>query len=164
MDVLNVHDALSEREIEILGLLNEGLTNREIADKTGLTLYTVKWYLKQIYSKLYVSNRTQAAAKARELGLFDEDAEAPAKPEPIITLPETLTPFYGRRDELDRIETMLLDDSTRLITLHAAGGMGKTRFALEAAHQFQPKFEDGAFFVPLGSVRNDPLFTITELF
>ncbi len=164
MDALIVQDALSEREIEIVELLNEGLTNREIANKTGLTLYTVKWYLKQIYSKLHVNNRTQAATKARELGLFDNKPESVAtKPAPIIALPETLTPFYGRQDELSRIGTMLSDDSSRLITLHAAGGMGKTRLALEAAHQFKSQFEDGAFFVSLGSVRSEPLITIMEL-
>jgi len=163
MDAI-VYEALSERELEIVGHLNDGLTNREIADRTGLTLYTVKWYLKQMYSKLYVSNRTQAASKARELGLLDEEVEAPTHPEIKTSLPEMLTPFYGRTTELERLETWLTDDVTRLITLHAAGGMGKTRLALEAAHRFQSEFADGVFFVALGAERNNPLFTITELF
>jgi len=161
MDVME-QDALSEREIEIVGHLNEGLTNREIAGKTGLTLYTVKWYLKQIYSKLYVSNRTQAAAKARELGLLNQ--EQPAQVEVTTNLPETLTPFYGRIEELERLEDLLTDEPTRLLTLHGAGGMGKTRLALEVAHRIESTFEDGVFFVSLGSVRNDPLFTLTEVF
>ena len=57
-------DELTEREIELTSLLADGLTNQQIAERTGLTLYTVKWYLKQIYSKLQVGNRTQAAKKA----------------------------------------------------------------------------------------------------
>lgn len=61
---------LTEREIEVLGLVGEGLTNRAIADALILSVGTVKWYLSQIYSKIGVSNRTQALARARELGLL----------------------------------------------------------------------------------------------
>jgi predicted ATPase/DNA-binding CsgD family transcriptional regulator len=63
-------DPLTERELEILRLMAEGYTNREIADRLVLALSTVKWYIKQIYSKLAVDNRTRAAARARELKLL----------------------------------------------------------------------------------------------
>jgi DNA-binding NarL/FixJ family response regulator len=62
---------LTEREIEVLRLLPEGKTNREIAAELHLSLSTVKKRLERIISKLGVSDRTQAAVKAIELGLAD---------------------------------------------------------------------------------------------
>jgi DNA-binding NarL/FixJ family response regulator len=63
--------SLTEREIEVLRLLPEGKTNREIAAELHLSLSTVKKRLERIISKLGVSDRTQAAVKAMELGLAD---------------------------------------------------------------------------------------------
>jgi LuxR family maltose regulon positive regulatory protein len=48
----------------------EGWTNRQIAEELVIAAGTVKWYTSEIYSKLYVSNRTQAVARARELNLI----------------------------------------------------------------------------------------------
>ncbi|RME69338.1 MAG: DNA-binding response regulator, partial [Chloroflexi bacterium] len=62
-------DPLSERELEILSLISAGLSNKELAGRLSLTVGTVKWHLNNIYSKLAVRSRTQAVAKARELGL-----------------------------------------------------------------------------------------------
>jgi DNA-binding NarL/FixJ family response regulator len=61
---------LTAREIEILGLVSRGLTNREIADSLCLTSETVGWYTKNIYKKLAVSTRTEAVFAARERGLL----------------------------------------------------------------------------------------------
>jgi len=61
---------LTEQEIEVLGLLGEGMTNRAIADELILSVGTVKWYLSQIYSKIGVGSRTEALARAREMGLL----------------------------------------------------------------------------------------------
>jgi len=63
-------EPLSERELEILELVAEGLTNREIASRLYLALNTVKAHTKNIYGKLGVHNRMQAAASARTLGLL----------------------------------------------------------------------------------------------
>ena len=60
-------DRITDREMEILKLLADGLTNREIAECLVLTVGTVKWYNRQIYGKLEVKNRTQAVARARKL-------------------------------------------------------------------------------------------------
>jgi DNA-binding NarL/FixJ family response regulator len=54
---------LSRREQEVLELLSQGCANKEIADKLSLSIETVTWHLKHIYSKLHVRSRTQAALK-----------------------------------------------------------------------------------------------------
>jgi LuxR family maltose regulon positive regulatory protein len=63
-------EPLSSRELEVLSLISEGSTNQEIAQKLHLSLYTVKSHARNIYSKLGVTNRTEAAAKARLLGII----------------------------------------------------------------------------------------------
>ena len=62
--------SLTEREVTILERLSIGLSYQQIADELFLSLNTVKWYNRQIYSKLGVSSRTQAVARARELKLL----------------------------------------------------------------------------------------------
>jgi len=63
-------EPLSDREQEILMLLSEGLTNREIARKLYLAEGTVKNYISSILVKIDARDRTQAALRARELGLL----------------------------------------------------------------------------------------------
>ncbi len=58
-------EPLSPREIDILRLLDRGLSNKEIARALGLTINTVKWYLKNIYTKLGVARRGESVAAAR---------------------------------------------------------------------------------------------------
>jgi DNA-binding NarL/FixJ family response regulator len=54
---------LSEREEAVLGYLAKGFLYKEIADKLGISLNTVRTYLKRIYHKLHVQSRTEAVAK-----------------------------------------------------------------------------------------------------
>ena len=63
-------EPLSERELEVLTLIAEGLSNREIAGRLLISLSTVKGHTANIYGKLGVHSRTQAAARARNLGLL----------------------------------------------------------------------------------------------
>ncbi len=63
-------EPLSERELEILRLMAVGMSNQDIAQKVVVTVGTVKWHLNNIYGKLDVCSRTQAIARARELGLL----------------------------------------------------------------------------------------------
>ena len=63
-------EPLSDREVEVLSLVAEGLTNQEIADRLFLSVATIKWHTSNIYGKLAVSNRTESVAKARALGLL----------------------------------------------------------------------------------------------
>jgi len=61
---------LTEREREILALLARGASNREISETLYIASGTVKNHLSNILGKLGVRDRTQAALKARELGLL----------------------------------------------------------------------------------------------
>ncbi len=63
-------EPLSERELEVLQLIADGLTNPEIASQLYIALNTVKAHTRNIYGKLGVNNRTQAAARARALGIL----------------------------------------------------------------------------------------------
>ena len=63
-------EPLSERELEILQLIAEGMSNPEIGARLYLSLNTVKAHTRNIYGKLGVNSRTQAIAKARALGLL----------------------------------------------------------------------------------------------
>ena len=63
-------DPLTPRELEVLQLIAQGLTNRQISERLFLALSTVKGYNRVIFDKLHVNNRTEAAARARELGLL----------------------------------------------------------------------------------------------
>jgi len=58
---------LSKRETEILGQINLGKSNQEIADELFISLSTVKSHVSNLYSKLDVKNRVQAIQKARSL-------------------------------------------------------------------------------------------------
>ncbi|MBU0494358.1 MAG: LuxR C-terminal-related transcriptional regulator [Chloroflexi bacterium] len=63
-------EPLSERELEVLGLIAQGLSNREIAGRLVISLSTVKGHTANIYGKLGVNSRTQAVAQARALGIL----------------------------------------------------------------------------------------------
>ena len=67
----NLRFSLSDREIAVLRLARQGMTNEQIADELELGSGTVRNYLSSIYEKLKVSNRTGAIAKAIEHGLLE---------------------------------------------------------------------------------------------
>lgn len=63
-------EPLSARELEVLHLVADGLSNREIASRLFITINTVKKHTRLMFDKMDVANRTQAVARARELGLL----------------------------------------------------------------------------------------------
>ena len=63
-------EPLSERELEVLRLVARGLSNREISERLFLAVNTVKGHNQKIFDKLQVQSRTEAVARARELGLL----------------------------------------------------------------------------------------------
>jgi LuxR family maltose regulon positive regulatory protein len=64
------HGLLSERELDVLRLISMGLSNREIGEKLFIALSTVKGHIQIIFDKLQVKRRTEAVARARELGFL----------------------------------------------------------------------------------------------
>jgi predicted ATPase/DNA-binding CsgD family transcriptional regulator len=156
------HDQLTKRELEILTHLANRLTDQEIADNLFLELTTVKWYNRQIYSKLRVKNRREAAVRAESLGLLKGDElESPIS---IKNLPVQTTPFIGRADELSDLERLLKEKHIRLVTLLAPGGMGKTRLATKLVEKLSTDFNDGVFFIPLNELISEEhlISTIAE--
>lgn len=62
--------ALSERELEVLGLLGDGLAKKEIANQLEISTHTVDNYMRRIYEKFLVPNAAAAISKAYKIGLF----------------------------------------------------------------------------------------------
>lgn len=87
-------------------------------------------------------------------------APLPAKPETAVAalslnnLPVLPTPFVGRRRMLDELGHLLHQPEHRLLTLVGPGGMGKTRLAIQLAHEQHPAFADGVCFVPLAPLES----------
>jgi predicted ATPase/DNA-binding CsgD family transcriptional regulator len=159
---LSHNETLNRREVEILRLIKEGLSNKDIAQQLFLTVETVKWYNQQIYSKLGVNSRTQAVEKAIEAGLiqsagdlpFVEPARLPSN-RPKHNLPASLSTFIGRSKERADLRGLMHAPNARLITIRGPGGMGKTRLALLAAEDAYTAFEHGAWWVDLAPI-TDP--------
>ena len=63
-------EALTARELEVLGMLAAGRSNQVIASELVVTLDTVKKHVSHVMDKLGAANRTEAVARARELGLI----------------------------------------------------------------------------------------------
>lgn len=96
----------------------------------------------------------------------EDDARSPGGSEPttaapLFSLPLPPTAILGRERELADLRRRR-GDGARLITLTGPGGAGKTRLALEAAHELAPGFADGAVFVDLAPV-TDPALVISAL-
>jgi predicted ATPase/DNA-binding CsgD family transcriptional regulator len=152
-------DQLTERECEILECLSKGLSDQQIAAYLVLSSNTVKWYNRQIYSKLGVSNRTEAATHANSLRMPSSGAQRRDSPSaqrpPPNNLPIQTTTFIGRSRELADV-TQLLRVS-RLLTLTGTGGTGKTRLALRTAAEGGSEFTDGVYFVDLAPLSDHSL-------
>jgi predicted ATPase/DNA-binding CsgD family transcriptional regulator len=156
------HDDLTKREVEILLLLAEGLSDREIAERLVMTINTVKWYNRQIYRILGVGSRTQAIARARELHVIrDAHGATPFSTAgyrtPQHILPVETTHFIGRARELDAIKRLL--DTAHLLTLVGPPGTGKTRLALQVAREVADTYREGVSLVSLAPISDPALVT-----
>jgi pimeloyl-ACP methyl ester carboxylesterase/DNA-binding CsgD family transcriptional regulator len=124
-------DQLTEREIEILERLAVGLSAQQIADDLFLSSNTVRWYNRQIYTKLGVSNRTQAITQARALGLLDPK-QTPAS-SPIQKGHQS--PTAKRRKVEQRIHFTSSFDGTRIAYGVAGSGPPLVKSANYMSHQ-----------------------------
>jgi transcriptional regulator with XRE-family HTH domain len=147
------------------------LTQFELADQIGCSVVTIrkievderrpsKQIAERMADVLAVSAEERAAfiAFARRTEAIPSDTFLPHAT--VISrhnLPPQPTPFIGRADELAEIAERLTDPACRLLTLVGPGGIGKTRLALEAAHEQQPNFADGVYFVALTPIASPNL-------
>jgi len=152
MESQSLLDPLSERELEVLRLLAEDKSNREVGEELFISAETVKWYNKQIYSKLDVSSRSEAVQKAHTLGLLERPTELDISTRQDVNLPVYLTSFIGRYNEIEAIKDLLA--TNRLITLTGPGGAGKTRLGVQAATACADRYQHGVAFVELALIRD----------
>ena len=85
----------------------------------------------------------------RRYGLNERIESASSRKPFASQVPTPATPFIGRENEVAEVLTLLAEPQTRLVTLAAPGGMGKTRLALAVASAIIPNFQHGVHFVPL---------------
>ena len=76
-----------------------------------------------------------------------------ATPHVASSVPTISRPIVGRTVDLQSAAELLMRDGVRLVTVTGPGGTGKTRLAVELAHELDPNFPDGVFFVDLAAVR-----------
>lgn len=147
-------DPLTGREQEILELVAEGLSDKEIGERLFLEIGTVKWHLKNIYSKFGVHKRTAVVARARALGLLrrsdNETSYLPVRPK--HNLQSQTTSFIGRETDTSSILSLLTNEHCRLVTLVGIGGIGKTRLALQCAGQLLETFAENVYYINFDSV------------
>jgi non-specific serine/threonine protein kinase len=154
-------EPFSSREIEVLQLMSDGLSNREIAKNLHLSIDTVKWYNKQMFIKLGVNNRTQAAKKAAELKLLEsEQIYLTQEKERVVgNLPAQISSYVGRQKEIKEIKYLLKEN--RLVMLTGTGGSGKTRLALQVAEEMQGSYPEGVWLVELANISEASLVAQT---
>jgi predicted ATPase/DNA-binding CsgD family transcriptional regulator/uncharacterized protein HemY len=150
---------LTPRERDILRLMAADLSNAEIAERLVMTPGTIKWYTKQIYSKLGVHSRDEAIARAAELDLTSQSQSA----QPISSnLPARTTSLVGRELEIAAVRQRLLQEDVRLLTLVGTPGIGKTRLSLETASTLSDQFPDGVYFIALAPL-SDPALVASAI-
>ena len=147
--------SLNQHEREILQRLSTGLSDQQIADELFLSVNTVKWYNRQIYSKLGVSSRTQAIAYAAGLQVRASGGSMSSPPVSRYRLSAQSSLFIGRSHEIAEIKQLL--HAFRLLTLTGTGGTGKTQLALRVAAEVAEIFADGVCFVDLAPLSDHTL-------
>src|SRR5829696_41734 len=139
--------ALTAREGEVLELVQQRLTNQEIAELLTVSVRTVETHVSALLRKLGVDDRR---ALGRAVGTSGSRA-------PGQSLPAPLTPFVGRAVELEDLCSAVR--ANRLVVATGPGGVGKTRLALAAAEALAVTFADGCVFVDLVRV-SEPVMVV----
>jgi WD40 repeat protein/DNA-binding CsgD family transcriptional regulator len=136
-------EPLTDRELDVLRLMAQGLSNREIAEQLVIALSTVKWYVRQIYGKLGVSKRRQALVAAQHLNLLATEPGAAVPHD--LALPEWMVGenpykgleafqqadaanFFGREALVEQLVSCLSDERelNRFLAVVGPSGSGKS--------------------------------------
>jgi non-specific serine/threonine protein kinase len=154
---------LTPRQWQVIELVVEGYTNRQIADRLGISARTAETHLDEIRNRLGVSTRAQIAAWAAGQGARSGSPHASPAGRPATRpalaggMRGVLTSFIGRADDLRRLRDLV--PRSRLLTLWGPGGCGKTRLALQLVSELSPDYEGGTWLVELGRVSRPGLVT-----
>lgn len=140
------------------------LTQEDLAEQAGLSVDTISLLERGEHRR---PHRYTVQSLADALGLSQQDRirfetaarmpafRADAHGVHLTNVPSQLTPFIGRKREVEEVRHRLLHPDVRLLTLTGPGGVGKTRLGLQVAEQILDQFADGVYFVALASI-NDP--------
>lgn len=114
--------------------------------------------VRQLRDELGLEPAAELRALERAILTHDSSlAPSAAGALPGQRVPVPLSSFVGREQELGRLEALLSRGDVRILTVHGAGGSGKTRVALEVARRAAPMFANGSAFVELAPVRDASL-------
>jgi predicted ATPase/DNA-binding XRE family transcriptional regulator len=149
-----------------------GLTQEELASRAGLTAKAVsalergerkRPYPHTVRSLADALNLSDAERASLLAAVPGRGGAATATPDTAVIpiLPVSLTPLVGRKQEVEEISGLLGQEMVRLLTLTGAGGVGKTRLALEVASEAGSGFPDGVASVALAPVADPALFVST---
>ena len=107
-------------------------------------------------------HRLKDLAAAERVYQFGGDDFAPLRSLYRTNLPVPPTQFLGRERELAEVVALASEDVVRLVTVTGAGGIGKTRIALQAAAELAEEHPDGVFWVPLAAL-SDPALVLQAI-
>ena len=165
---LHFSEWLKRRRLEL------DLTQEQLAQRASCSVFTIrkiesgerqpsKQLAGLLAQSLEIPTENQAsfikaARGEKSLERLDSLARTPScDPLPAVNLPNSLTPFIGREQELLALGQMLQDPRCLLLTIVGPGGIGKTRLAIAAANQYKDRFPDGVWFVPLAGLNSPAL-------
>ncbi|HEX3325361.1 MAG TPA: helix-turn-helix domain-containing protein, partial [Actinomycetota bacterium] len=149
-----------------------GLTQEELAERAGISVRTVSDIERGLRRSVYrdTAERLGAAlevepteqagfvaiARGRTGRIPEKRVPGPSGRFVVPSLPSPATRLIGREREVGLVLSAFSRSSIRLLTLTGAGGIGKTRIAIEASSRAQGMFRDGVFFLPLASTDSAP--------